>query len=96
MMRFKINSDHYGKLILIVASVLMWLLILTLLATLGYHKTWGFWKVPSMLPPFTDFRLIPSSAASFLNGYEPTVKNPFDPTERIFNYPFFWRLFFYS
>jgi hypothetical protein len=49
-----------------------------------------------MRPVFLDFRLIPGSAESFRHGYEPTVNNPFDPTHRIFNYPFFWRLFFYS
>jgi hypothetical protein len=48
------------------------------------------------MPPFLDFRLIPGSAESFLRGYEPTVENPYDPRGRIFNYPTFWRLFFYS
>jgi len=43
-----------------------------------------------------DFRLIPGSAESFRNGFEPTIQNPSDPNGRIFNYPYFWRLFFYT
>jgi hypothetical protein len=96
MMRFDFDREHYGKLILIGTAILIWLLIIVLLRTLGYHETWGLWKVPSWLPPFLDFRLIPGSAESFVHGYEPSVENPFDPTERIFNYPAFWRLFFYT
>jgi hypothetical protein len=75
---------------------LIWLLLLFLFKEIGYRQTWDLWKVPVMRPVFLDFRLIPGSAESFRHGYEPTVKNPFDPTHRIFNYPFFWRLFFYS
>lgn len=48
------------------------------------------------MPPFMDFRLIPGSAESFQNGFEPSVENPYDPEYRIFNYPAFWRLFFYT
>ncbi|HJS20918.1 MAG TPA: hypothetical protein VJ785_19375 [Anaerolineales bacterium] len=92
----KPERENDGKLLLIGASVLIWLLILLLLRNLGYHATWGLWKVPSWLPPFLDFRLIPGSAESFANGFEPSVENPYDPTERIFNYPAFWRLFFYT
>jgi hypothetical protein len=43
-----------------------------------------------------DFRLIPGSAESFVHGFEPSVENPYDPNKRIFNYPAFWRLFFYT
>jgi hypothetical protein len=88
--------DHRGKILLIAVSVLLWLLILVLFKEIGYGRTWHLWKVPTMEPIFLDFRLIPGSAESYLHGYEPSVKNPFDPTRRIFNYPFFWRLFFYS
>ena len=62
----------------------------------GYEETWQLWKVPTIMPPFLDFRLIPGSAESFRRGFEPTVKNPGDPAGRIFNYPAFWRIFFYS
>lgn len=77
-------------------SLLLWLLIISLFKTYGYEKTWQLWKVPTEMPPFVDFRLIPGSAESFLRGYEPTVENPYDPRGRIFNYPTFWRFFFYS
>lgn len=64
--------------------------------THGYEETWQLWKVPTEMPPFKDFRLIPGSAESFRNGFEPSIKNPGDPNGRIFNYPAFWRLFFYT
>jgi hypothetical protein len=96
MMRFSPVRENYGKLILIGASILLWLVVLLLLNAYGYHETWGLWKVPSLTPPFLDFRLIPGSAESFARGYEPSVENPYDPTGRIFNYPAFWRLFFYT
>jgi len=95
-MRLKLERDNYGKLILIGTSVVMWLLIMFSFRAIGYEETWHLWKIPTWKVAFMDFRLIPGSAESFNNGFEPTVKNPYDPTHRIFNYPFFWRLFFYT
>jgi hypothetical protein len=95
-MQLEISKDHYGKLVLVVSASLIWLLILVLFKAYGYEKTWQLWKVPTEMPPFVDFRLIPGSAESFLRGYEPTLENPYDPRGRIFNYPMVWRLFFYS
>ncbi|MEO8355139.1 MAG: hypothetical protein ABI621_04435 [Chloroflexota bacterium] len=95
-MALKLQKKYYGKLILIGASVLTWLLILVLLNYYGYQETWELWQVPTQRMSFMDFRLIPGSAESFAQGYEPSVENPFDPNERIFNYPAFWRLFFYT
>lgn len=74
----------------------MWLLLLVLFRSYGYSKTWSLWKVPTREPVFFDFRLIPGSAESFAHGYEPSIENPYDPSHRIFNYPAFWRLFFYT
>ena len=85
-----------GKFVLVAASILLWLVIILLFITYGYEKTWQLWKVPTEMPPFVDFRHIPGSAESFLRGFEPTVENPYDPRGRPFNYPMFWRLFFYS
>ena len=95
-MRLKLERDNYGKLILIGTSVLMWLLIMFSFRVIGYKETWHVWKVPTWKVTFLDFRLIPGSAESFANGYEPSIENPMDPTQRIFNYPAFWRLFFYT
>ncbi len=95
IMQLKIQKEHYGKLTLIGISLLVWLLITVLFKTYGYERTWELWKVPTEMPPFVDFRLISGSADSFLHGFEPTIKNPYDPRQRIFNYPTFWRLFFY-
>jgi len=62
----------------------------------GYTRTWELWGVQTQQHVFMDFRLIPGSAESFRNGFEPSVENPFEPGQRIFNYPAFWRLFFYT
>lgn len=95
-MNLRLQKEHLGKVVLIGTSILMWLLIIVLFNVYGYEETWQLWKVPTWTPAFLDFRLIPGSAESFAHGYEPTVENPYDPTERIFNYPAFWRLFFYT
>ena len=95
-MIFKLAKESHGKLLLIGASVLMWLFLLMLFITLGQGNTWHLWKIPMWKMCFMDFRLIPGSAESFRHGFEPSVKNPYDPNLRIFNYPFFWRLFFYT
>jgi len=95
-MKLSIQKDQYGKLILIGTTILMWLLLLILFRTYGYNKTWQLWNIPTTKVPFLDFRLIPGSAESFRHGYEPSVENPYDPQQRIFNYPAFWRLFFYT
>jgi hypothetical protein len=95
-MQFTLGRENYGKLVLISATTLIWLLLLILFKVYGYHQTWELWKVPTWDPPFLDFRLIPGSADSFRHGYEPSVENPYDTTQRIFNYPAFWRLFFYT
>ena len=95
-MQFKLTKENTGKFVFIATACLLWLVILVLFKTYGYEKTWQLWKVPTEMPPFLDFRLIPGSAESFLRGYEPTLENPFDPRGRIFNYPTFWRFLFYS
>ena len=85
-----------GKPFLVGASILIWLLILISFRFLGYEQTWILWNVSPEKPPFLDFRLIPGSAESFVHGFEPSIENPYDPHTRVFNYPAFWRLFFYT
>ena len=89
-------NERYGKHFLIVSCLVMWGLLLVLFRVHGYEATWRLWRVPVLRPQFSDFRLIPGSAESFRMGYEPTQRNPGDPYNRIFNYPAFWRLFFYT
>src|SRR5512139_2518266 len=95
-MHLKFDRDNLGKLILIGVSVLIWILLIFIFMNYGYANTWHLWKVPTMEPIFMDFRLIPGSTESFRHGLEPSDANPYDPTLRIFNYPAFWRLFFYT
>ena len=93
---FSDANEKYGKLFLIAASLVIWVVILLLFKVYGYDETWKLWHVPVEHPQFSDFRLIPGSAESFRMGFEPTQRNPGDPHKRIFNYPAFWRLFFYT
>jgi len=95
-MILKTIRENKGKSLFIAGILLMWIFLLISFKVIGYEETWQIWGVPTEMPPFKDFRLIPGSAESFRNGFEPSIKNPFDPNGRIFNYPFFWRLFFYT
>jgi len=95
-MSFRNGRDNRGKIFLIIATLFMWLFIISSFKYYGYEETWHIWNVPTFMPPFVDFRLIPGSTESFQKGFEPTVENPGDPGGRIFNYPIFWRIFFYS
>lgn len=90
------RSGQYGKVFLVGGSLLIWSFIFLLFKTYGYTQTWELWKVPTESPPFSDFRLIPGSAETFRMGIEPSERNPGDPHKRKFNYPTFWRLFFYT
>ena len=89
-------NEKYGRSFLILCSLLIWGLLLFLFRVYGYDETWKLWRVPAQEPQFSDFRLIPGSAETFRLGLEPTQRNPADPYKRIFNYPAFWRLFFYT
>jgi hypothetical protein len=95
-MSFREANEKYGKLFLILASLMVGIVVVVLFKIYGYDRTWELWRVPVEHPQFLDFRLIPGSAESFRRGYEPTQENPDDPVKRIFNYPVFWRLFFYT
>lgn len=88
--------ENKGKSLLIAGIVLMWVILGILFANYGYYETWDLWNVPSHSPVFRDWLLIPGSAESFRNGFEPAIENPYDVGQRIFNYPAFWRLFFYT
>jgi hypothetical protein len=96
MTKYGLSRENAGQIILIAATALIWLFILGMFKNYGYNKTWQLWGVQTEKLPFMDFRLIPSSAEAFRNGYEPSVENPLEPGGRIFNYPAFWRLFFYT
>ena len=90
------RSERYGKAFLIASTILIWGMLLLLFRVYGYEETWKIWRVLVEEPQFSDFRLIPGSAESFRRGFEPTLRNPGDPHKRLFNYPAFWRLFFYT
>ena len=80
------------KKILIVAIVSGVGLFFTLIHFYGYMNTWHLWNIPAYKPPFLDLRLITGGAESYAAGFDPAIKNPFDPTHRLFNYPKVWYL----
>jgi len=96
MRSFRDANKKYGKVFLIAFSLIAGLVIFLAFKIYGYDETWRLWRVPVEHPRFSDFRLIPGSAESFRMGIEPAQRNPGDPHKRIFNYPAFWRLFFYT
>ena len=93
MQNLKINP---GKLYFILGTIMVGLVILVSFKVYGYENTWKLWKVDTMMPPFADLRLIPGSAATFQRGLDPTITNPGDPYDRIFNYPKIWYLLFHN
>ena len=95
-MNVKMIHENKGKSLLIAGIILMWVVLGILFKFYGYGETWKLWHVPVHPPVFRDFLLIPGSAESFRHGFEPAVENPYDVAKRIFNYPAFWRLFFYT
>ena len=95
-MILNILRSNKGTFLLLAGTLLIWTVIFILFHALGYNNTWQLWNVDPQSLPFMDFRLIPGSAESYARGYEPSVENPYDPNGRIFNYPAFWRLFFYT
>lgn len=66
--------------------------MLGLFLVLGYDNTWRIWNIPVKQPAFYDLRLITGGAESFTQGYNPAVNNPYDPEQRLFNYPRIWYL----
>jgi hypothetical protein len=95
-MGIKEINDYEGRLTLIVASILIWAFIIWSFFNRGYINTWELWHIPAELPPFLDFRLIPSGAETFRSGIDPAVSNPNDPWNHLFNYPKIWYIFFYT
>ena len=55
-------------------------------------NTWHLWNIPAYKLPFLDLRSITGGAESYAAGFDPAIKNPFDPTHRLFNYPKVWYL----
>ena len=85
-----------GKLYFTFGTILIGLVLLGLFKVYGYENTWKLWQIETLVPPFSDLRLIPGSAATFRRGLDPTIDNPGDPYHRIFNYPRIWYLLFYT
>lgn len=93
MQSLKIDS---GKLYFILGTIMVGVAILVSFKVYGYENTWKLWQVETMMPPFADLRLIPGSATTFQRDLDPTITNPGDPYDRIFNYPKIWYLSFHT
>ncbi len=81
-----------GKKLYILLLVVGVTVILGLFLSLGYERTWRLWNIPVKQPAFYDLRLITGGAESYAEGYDPAFNNPYDPEQRLFNYPRVWYL----
>jgi hypothetical protein len=95
-MDLKRFNKNYGRQTLVFISLLTWAYIIWSFFTNGYINTWYKWHIPAKEPAFIDFRVIPSGAETFRSGMDPSVSNPNDPKNHIFNYPKIWYIFFYT
>lgn len=57
----------------------------------GYLKTWHFFYLNPMIPPFADTCTITYGAESVKLGNDPMINNPADPWGRRMNYPRIWQ-----
>ena len=63
----------------------------------GSAYLFRFFAVPVMEPCFADLRTITGGAESKKQGFDPMVKNPGDPWNRVMNYPRIWQsLYFFG
>ena len=63
----------------------------------GSSYLFRFFAVPVMEPCFADLRTITGGAESKKQGFDPMVKNPGDPWNRVMNYPRIWQsLYFFG
>ena len=61
----------------------------------GSSYLFRFFAVPVMEPCFADLRTITGGAESKKQGFDPMVKNPGDPWNRVMNYPRIWQVLYY-
>lgn len=66
----------------------------TLLATIGWDRTWRVWNVQVAVQPFLDSQVITAGAASWGDGHDPLRFNPHDIGHRPMNYPRVWHVLF--
>lgn len=85
-----------GRKFLLIIIIVMAALVGLSFRFYGYEATWRLWNIPARMPPFADLRLLPGSAESFRQGFDPIHQNPGDPLGRHFNYPRAWYLVFYT
>jgi hypothetical protein len=85
-----------GRKVLLIIILLALAMIGLSFRLYGYENTWHLWNIPTLMPAFTDLRLLPGSAESYRAGFNPIYDNPGDPLGRHFNYPFAWYFVFYT
>ena len=66
------------------------LLMVLAISFFGWNASWSFFQIPSKSPPFFDFRILPAIILSDDAGFNPQYNNPYDPSQRLLNYPLVW------
>ena len=80
----------------VVLSVSIFLLFSKVFASYGGSSCiFRFFAVPVMEPCFADLRTITGGAESKKLGFDPMVKNPGDPWNRVMNYPRIWQTLYF-
>ena len=82
------------RLVLLAAVAVTAVCIIALVRMRGFDEAFRLWNIPGYGTPFLDWRMIPGSASSYSQGFDPAVVNPGDPIHRPFNYPKIWYVFF--
>ena len=83
----KINDGRF-----VVIAFIAFYIVGLILATdlLGYDKGMRLFDIPPMLPAFADLHVIVGGYETALAGINPYITNPYDPWQRLLNYPRIW------
>ncbi|MGL3827621.1 hypothetical protein [Candidatus Pelagibacter communis] len=77
-------------LFILIPSVFSLLLIYYSLYDDLWRNFWGFFKIPSQLPPFSDLDAIVRSLRSKNEGLDPYFNNPYDTKQVLYVYTWLW------
>lgn len=76
-------------------SVLLGLLLLgAMMLGMGYERTWKMFGFPTMMPSFSDARVMTAGSESYQLGHDPMQNNVRDPWQRRMNYPRCWQILY--
>jgi len=76
-------------------GVLLGILLLgVMMLGYGYEQTWRLFGFPTMMPSFSDARVMTAGSESYQLGHDPMENNVRDPWQRRMNYPRCWQILY--